>query len=185
MHCSQELESWEISLGRANEIQIEDENLRLPIFELYDGWKPYRHKLCRETRTVDLYCEPLRPIPPDRNTFATPNRLNKIACFLWSWQDSNLWPRRCERRVLTNWTTRPYFALSPMCPLCPISPLCDSRSSAYTNSGVFLYDSTISSTAHENFCEDRLLDNQWMKPKERGLAEYLQAQNKNNLMGFR
>ena len=25
----------------------------------------------------------------------------EIACFLWSWQDSNLWPRRCERCVLT------------------------------------------------------------------------------------
>ena len=51
----------------------------------------------------------------------------KLPVFLWSWQDSNLWPRRCERRVLTNWTTRPCFAISTMCPLFPITPLCDSR----------------------------------------------------------
>ena len=78
----------------------------------------------------------LRPVTVIATLFATPNRSkqktpprfrgrhfrisalrhdcgiftvfsSKTACSLWSWQDSNLWPRRCERRVLTNWTTRP------------------------------------------------------------------------------
>ena len=102
-------------------------------FQLVINWGGWQLELPTST------AKPLRPVHRNRNTLATPNQIkqkelpwfqgrlfrisaihpdvvhfallsSKIACLLWSWQDSNLWPHRCERCVLTNWTTRPLLS---------------------------------------------------------------------------
>src|SRR5215216_2802913 len=71
---------------------------------------------------------------------------SKIACFLWSWRDSNLRPHRCERCVLTlRRMLRDqlnYKTMCSICPLCLLCLLCDS-SPPFTTCPIRLLDTVL------------------------------------------